>query len=246
MFKQVAGEYVDCISLGGESIDGVERFEIDFDSLAATDSDVAMIIGNNTLVSHFSIPGGVPSFSPSNALREGLKRGMKVICIDPRRSDIAKKSSLHLQVKPGQDAIFKSFLNTLPHRGDVLPGNGAANDLIYKLEPSARRKRHDLQLHIAKLPPATGLPDKTRPGGSFFPEGFTVGHLGFTHIRAHAELPRQTIDQNLEVKLPHPLEDGLVRFLVRSNPEGWVFIRKPGERSTELVMIRFCRGLDCD
>ena len=39
------------------------------------DADVAMIIGNNTLVSHYSIPGGIPSFSPFNALREGKKRG---------------------------------------------------------------------------------------------------------------------------------------------------------------------------
>ncbi|MGI9287780.1 MAG: molybdopterin-containing oxidoreductase family protein [Pseudomonadales bacterium] len=70
------------------------------------DSDVALIIGNNTLVSHYSIPGGVPSFNPFNALREGRKRGMKVICIDPRRSELASRSDLHLQVKPGQDAVL--------------------------------------------------------------------------------------------------------------------------------------------
>ena len=68
------------------------------------DSDVAMIIGNNTLVSHFSIPGGIPSFSPHNALREGKKRGMKLICIDPRVTEVAGRSDLHLQVRPGQDA----------------------------------------------------------------------------------------------------------------------------------------------
>ena len=36
------------------------------------DSDVSLIIGNNTLVSHYSIPGGIPSFSPADALRELL------------------------------------------------------------------------------------------------------------------------------------------------------------------------------
>jgi anaerobic selenocysteine-containing dehydrogenase len=70
------------------------------------DSDVAMIIGNNTLVSHYSIPGGIPSFSPFNALREGKKRGVKVICIDPRVTEVAARSDLHLQVKPGQDAAL--------------------------------------------------------------------------------------------------------------------------------------------
>ena len=68
------------------------------------DSDVALIIGNNTLVSHFSIPGGIPSFSPHNALREGKKRGMKVICIDPRVTEVASRADLHLQVRPGHDA----------------------------------------------------------------------------------------------------------------------------------------------
>jgi anaerobic selenocysteine-containing dehydrogenase len=70
------------------------------------DSDIAMIIGNNTLVSHFSIPGGIPSFSPSNALREGKKRGMKIICIDPRKSEVASRSDLHIQLKPGHDAAL--------------------------------------------------------------------------------------------------------------------------------------------
>ena len=70
------------------------------------DADVAMIIGNNTLVSHFSIPGGIPSFSPFNALREGKKRGVKIICIDPRETEVASRADLHLQVKPGQDAAL--------------------------------------------------------------------------------------------------------------------------------------------
>lgn len=74
------------------------------------DSNVALIIGTNTLVSHFSIPGGVPAFSPANALREGKKRGLKVICVDPRRSELASRSDLHLQIKPGQDAVLLAGL----------------------------------------------------------------------------------------------------------------------------------------
>ncbi|MEH6635643.1 MAG: molybdopterin-dependent oxidoreductase [Halioglobus sp.] len=68
------------------------------------DSDVSLIIGNNTLVSHYSIPGGIPSFSPFNALREGKKRGIKIICLDPRETEVASRADLHLQVRPGQDA----------------------------------------------------------------------------------------------------------------------------------------------
>ncbi|MEH6567722.1 MAG: molybdopterin-dependent oxidoreductase [Halioglobus sp.] len=71
-----------------------------------SDSQVSLIIGNNTLVSHFSIPGGIPSFSPSNALREGKKRGMKIICIDPRKTEVASRSDIHIQPRPGQDAAL--------------------------------------------------------------------------------------------------------------------------------------------
>jgi anaerobic selenocysteine-containing dehydrogenase len=74
------------------------------------DSNVALIIGNNTLVSHFSIPGGIPSFSPHNALREGKQRGMKVICIDPRVTEVASRADLHLQVRPGHDAAVVAAL----------------------------------------------------------------------------------------------------------------------------------------
>ncbi len=74
------------------------------------DSDVALIIGNNTLVSHYSIPGGIPSFSPHNALREGKKRGMKVICVDPRETEVARRADLHLQVRPGHDAALVASL----------------------------------------------------------------------------------------------------------------------------------------
>jgi anaerobic selenocysteine-containing dehydrogenase len=79
-----------------------------------SDSNVALIIGNNTLVSHFSIPGGIPSFSPHSALREGKKRGMKVICIDPRVTEVASRSDLHLQVRPGQDAaVVAAIVNVI-------------------------------------------------------------------------------------------------------------------------------------
>lgn len=78
------------------------------------DSNVALIIGNNTLVSHYSIPGGIPSFSPANALREGKKRGMKIICIDPRETEVARRADLHLQVRPGHDAaLLAAIINVI-------------------------------------------------------------------------------------------------------------------------------------
>jgi anaerobic selenocysteine-containing dehydrogenase len=69
-----------------------------------TGADACIFIGNNPLVSHYAPPGGVPPFSPSRRLRDELARGLKLVVIDPRATDVAKLATLHLQVKPGEDA----------------------------------------------------------------------------------------------------------------------------------------------
>ncbi len=70
------------------------------------DSDVAMIIGNNPLVSHYAPPGGVPSVSPSDQIRKAKKRGLTLIAIDPRETELTRRSDIHLQIKPGEDAAL--------------------------------------------------------------------------------------------------------------------------------------------
>ena len=70
------------------------------------DADVAMIIGNNPIASHYAPPGGVPSVSPSDQIRRAKKRGLKLIAIDPRQTEVARRADLHLQVKPGEDAAL--------------------------------------------------------------------------------------------------------------------------------------------
>jgi anaerobic selenocysteine-containing dehydrogenase len=71
-----------------------------------TGADVCMLFGNNPLVSHFSNFGGVPPFSPSARLRKELKKGLKLIVVDPRRTETAKRATMHLQITPGEDAIL--------------------------------------------------------------------------------------------------------------------------------------------
>ncbi len=66
-------------------------------------SDTAMVIGCNTLVSTYSYPGGVPSYNPLVRLRATKARGMYLIVIDPRRTELAAYADLHLQVRPGED-----------------------------------------------------------------------------------------------------------------------------------------------
>ena len=67
------------------------------------DADVMMFVGNNPGVSAFSREGGPPYANGFRHLRDARRRGMKIIAVDPRRTEIAKSADVHLPVKPGED-----------------------------------------------------------------------------------------------------------------------------------------------
>jgi anaerobic selenocysteine-containing dehydrogenase len=67
---------------------------------AFADSDAWMLVGANPVVSKW---GGIPQYNPGKRLHDALKRGMKLIVIDPRRTECAEKAQIHLQCKPGED-----------------------------------------------------------------------------------------------------------------------------------------------
>ena len=70
------------------------------------DSDVTLILGNNPMVSQYAPPGGVPSVSPFEKLRAAKKRGLKLIAVDPRSTELSRRADLHLQIKPGEDSTL--------------------------------------------------------------------------------------------------------------------------------------------
>ena len=63
------------------------------------DADIFMIVGGNPVVSHQGFAG-----SPGVFLREFLREGKQLIVLDPRRTEIARRATLHLQLLPGTDA----------------------------------------------------------------------------------------------------------------------------------------------
>ncbi|MEE8165349.1 MAG: molybdopterin-dependent oxidoreductase, partial [Myxococcota bacterium] len=67
------------------------------------ESDVWMTFGGNPIVTHV---GGIPSQNPARRLKNRLDAGMKLIVIDPRRSETAARAHLHLQARPGEDATL--------------------------------------------------------------------------------------------------------------------------------------------
>lgn len=77
---------------------------------AFSQADVVMMIGNNPLTSHYAWQGSLPPFSPSRRLRDAKARGLKLICVDPRRTMVAQLADIHLQVRPGEDATLMAAM----------------------------------------------------------------------------------------------------------------------------------------
>lgn len=80
-----------------------------------TQADSWMLIGTNPLVSKAI---GIPGQNPAQNLKAAIERGMRLIVIDPRRSQTAARAALHLQPRPGEDvAIVAAIINHIITEG---------------------------------------------------------------------------------------------------------------------------------
>jgi anaerobic selenocysteine-containing dehydrogenase len=74
---------------------------------AFADVDLAVIVGNNPVVSHQTYPlGPGESGAPGRAFAAAKKRGARIIVIDPRRTETARYADLVIQPLPGNDAVL--------------------------------------------------------------------------------------------------------------------------------------------
>lgn len=80
-------------------------------SHAFDESDVWMLVGNNPLI---SMSGGIPPSNPSKRLRDAKKRGLKLIVIDPRKTEVARFADIYLQPRAGEDPpILAAMLHVI-------------------------------------------------------------------------------------------------------------------------------------
>ncbi|MFW0785241.1 molybdopterin-dependent oxidoreductase [Gordonia sp. CPCC 206044] len=71
------------------------------------DSDVWLLVGTNPVVSGNGGDGdGAVVQNPSVTLRSGRERGLRLIVIDPRRTETAALADIHLAPRPGTDAVL--------------------------------------------------------------------------------------------------------------------------------------------
>ena len=75
------------------------------------DPQVVMMIGTNPMASYL---GGFPYGHPGKWLQRWTDDGCKLIVIDPRRTDVAKRADLFVQPRPGEDvAILAGMLRVI-------------------------------------------------------------------------------------------------------------------------------------
>ncbi len=70
-----------------------------------------------------------------------------------------------------------------------------------------------------------------------------IGHLRLADGGVHRELPQHPVDDDLQVELAHPGDDGLVGLLVGADLEGRVFLRQGEEGLAHLVLVDLRLGL---
>lgn len=113
-------------------------------------ADICLMIGNNPIVSHYAPPGSLPPFSPSRRLRDAIARGLKLIVVDPRESDVARLAAIHLPVMPGEDpallagmlhVIFSEGLYDRNFVGAHVDGMGALREAVRPFNPDAAAAR---------------------------------------------------------------------------------------------------------
>ena len=79
------------------------------------DCDVYLIAGGNPIISKQYL-----SPNPGQTLKRMIKKGCRLIVIDPRKSETARKADVHLQIMPGEDTtVFAGLLHLVIKNGAV-------------------------------------------------------------------------------------------------------------------------------
>jgi anaerobic selenocysteine-containing dehydrogenase len=70
-------------------------------------ADAWMFLGTNPVVSMW---GGLSVTDPVRTLQDARRRGMRIIVVDPRRTELASMADVHLRPRPGEDAVLLAGL----------------------------------------------------------------------------------------------------------------------------------------
>ena len=85
------------------------------------DTDLMVLVGTNPAVSHVGMPvSPIPPNNPMKWVREAKRRGVKLVVVDPRKTETARYADEYVAIRPGEDtAFFAGVLNLLFQRGAI-------------------------------------------------------------------------------------------------------------------------------
>lgn len=85
-----------------------------------SDAEVLLAIGYNPMVSSFGPVGGLQGTNPFVVMRQARERGMKLIVVDPRRTELATQADIHLAIRPGEDPTLLAGITRIILEEDLL------------------------------------------------------------------------------------------------------------------------------
>jgi anaerobic selenocysteine-containing dehydrogenase len=115
-----------------------------------SDPDVALLVGANPLVTYTP---GLPFGHPGKWLQRWSDDGFELIVVDPRRSDTAKRATIFLQPRPGEDAaILAGMLRVIVSEGlydrafvdENVSGLATLRDVVEPFTPAYVATRADI------------------------------------------------------------------------------------------------------
>ncbi|MDZ4828350.1 MAG: molybdopterin-dependent oxidoreductase [Actinomycetota bacterium] len=83
-----------------------------------TGADVLMAVGYNPMVSGYGPATGLQGTNPFTVMRRAKQRGMHLVVIDPRRTELAEFADVFLQLRPGEDpTLLAGIINVILSEG---------------------------------------------------------------------------------------------------------------------------------
>ena len=137
------------------------------------------------------------------------------------------------------DAVFQRLADALFGRADEFARDRPPLDFVDELEALAGR-RLEVDDDVAELAAAAGLADEAGDDLlAALADRLAVGDLGLADVGLDFELAQHPVDDDLEVELAHPVDQGLAGFLVGFDPEGRVLLAEPLQGLTHLLLVGF-------
>src|SRR5580658_6113632 len=146
--------------------------------------------------------------------------------------------------KPRQDAAGHGLTNALLDGRNELLRNDAAHDVVVEDESRPALARQNLHHDVPVLTATAGLLCILVFAGLLSRDRLAVRDFGFADVRFDFELAPQPVDDDLEMQLAHPADDGLPGFFVRMGSKRGVLLGELLQPDPELLDVDFGLRLD--